>query len=224
LSDKVIKAENVKILANPLPHRLSFLASRETKGSGAGARDKAEESSGKSDSGGPAENPAEAGKEAYERGFAEGAAGQENQSLQAMKALHEILREAGDRKRKFYAEAEAQMLSLVLAVAEKVVCDEIATNDKIILAVLKEAVKNVVDREGMKIHLNPQDFRYLMDRSGDLPPELKNMKNLTFEEDEGIKQGGAVLETLSGEVDARLEQRLQEVKSALEMKGHEGGR
>ncbi len=52
----------------------------------------------------------------------------------------------------------------------------------------------------------------------DFLKEMNGMKNVVFEEDAGVNQGGAVLETLSGEVDARLEHQLQEIKMALNAK------
>jgi flagellar assembly protein FliH len=105
-----------------------------------------------------------------------------------------------------------------LAVAEKVIYDEVATNDQIILGILREAIKGVVDREGMKIHLNPQDFLFMNEMKTNFLKEFSGLKNVTFEEDHEIHRGGAMLETLSGEIDARLEQRVKEVKGALKIK------
>jgi flagellar biosynthesis/type III secretory pathway protein FliH len=38
---------------------------------------------------------------------------------------------------------------------------------------------------------------------------------MVFEEDSSVKRGGAVVETMFGEVDARLENQLKEIKTAL---------
>jgi flagellar biosynthesis/type III secretory pathway protein FliH len=159
-----------------------------------------------------------AGKQAYDQGFAAGVALQKEQSLTTLKALSQILREVGDLKLKLFADAEEQMLRLVWAVAEKVIYDEVSTNSQIVLGVLREAVKGVVDREGMKIHLNPQDFLFMMDMKADFLKEFNGVKNVIFEEDGEIQRGGALLETLAGEVDARLEQRVKEVKGALKIR------
>jgi flagellar biosynthesis/type III secretory pathway protein FliH len=70
----------------------------------------------------------------------------------------------------------------------------------------------------MKIRLNPQDMQFLKEMKPDFLKEFTVIKNVTFEEDGAIKRGGAVLETLAGEVDARLEQRFSEVKAALQIK------
>ena len=157
-------------------------------------------------------------KQVYDQGFAAGVALQKEQGLTTVKALSQILREVGDVKKKLLASTEEQMLSLVLAVAEKIIYDEVSTNPQIIRGVLREAVIGVLDREGMKIRLNPQDYHFIMDMKADFLKEFGGVKNVTFEEDGGLQRGGAVLETLAGEVDARLEQRLKEVKEALQRK------
>ena len=45
--------------------------------------------------------------------------------------------------------------------------------------------------------------------------EVNGVKNIAFEEDPGIQPGGVVVETLFGEVDARLEQQFQEIKAGF---------
>lgn len=217
MSSKVIKAKNVQLVAKELPGQSRFLGHPEggrTNNliSGAAAypdHDGLDSGDEKAD---------RARKHAYDQGFAAGVALQKEQSLTTLKALSQILQEVGDLKKKLLADAEEQMLSLVLAVAEKVIYDEVSTNSQIILGVLREAVQSVVDREGMKIRLNPQDFLFMMDMKADFLQEFNGVKNVTFEEDGGIQRGGAMLETMAGEVDARLEQRVKEVKGALKIR------
>ena len=156
-------------------------------------------------------------KNAYDRGFSEGTVWQKKQNLLTLKALAEVLREAEALKRKLYAEAEEQMLDLVLAVAEKVVYEEVSANRKTILTLLREAVKSVMDREGMKICLNPSDYAFIKEMKPDFFLDLDGAKNIAFEADAAIQPGGAVLETNAGEVDARLEQRIKEIKAALKI-------
>jgi flagellar assembly protein FliH len=194
LSDKVIKAQNVHLTAKgSLDYAAAFLDSGDAEA-------------------------AQARKQAYDQGFAGGVALQKEQGLTTLKALSVVLQEVGVLKKKLLSEAEGEMLKLVLAVAEKVIYDEVSTNRQIILGVLREAVKGVLDREGMRIRLNPQDYLFMLDMKADFLQELSGVKNITFEEDGGIQRGGATLETTAGEVDARLEQRFKEVKGALKIK------
>ncbi|HLA26736.1 MAG TPA: FliH/SctL family protein [Syntrophales bacterium] len=215
MSDKIIKAKDVVQVAKPLLPSLGFVRSQPTGNNGnlslqqeAGLAELNEEK----------KATEEVRKEAYKQGFSEGLQFRKNETLQAMKALTGLINEVGALKKKFYEEAEGQMLELIFSIVEKVIHREVATNKDVVLSVLKEAVKNVVDRDGMKIRMNPRDFSFMTEIKADFIREMNGAKDVVFEEDAAIMQGGAVLETLSGEVDARLEQQLKEIKTALNVK------
>jgi flagellar assembly protein FliH len=113
------------------------------------------------------------------------------------------------------AKTEEQIVKLALAIAEKILNQEVATHKDVILGVLKGALKNISETEGMKIRLNPNDFRYMMEAKKDFLQSFEGLRNVVFEEDVAIKRGGAVVETMFGEVDARLENQLKEIKKAM---------
>ncbi len=217
LSSKVIKAKNVRLATTEIP----VLARLRYPEGGRGSNCRSENGDAAVF---PDHNAREsmdeqaARKQAHDQGFAAGVALQKEEIVTTMKALSQILREVGDFREKLFADAEEQMLGLVLAVAERVIYDEVSTNSQIIVNVLREAVASVVDREGMKIYLNPQDYLFIVNMKDDFLRQFNGMKNVTFEEDEGIQRGGALLNTVAGEVDARLDQRLKEVKGALKLR------
>lgn len=218
LSDKVIKAKNVKLVEMPILTQGHFISSKEgTKGGDAHPKG-LEFSLKERGQGRLRERIADTKKEAYEKGFSEGMESRKKEIAQILNAMAEVTRETAELKKRLCAEAEEQMLHLVFSIAEKVIHTEVSTNKNIVLEVLREAVKNVVDRDGMKIRLNPHDLRFIMEIKPDFLQEINGLKNATFEEDASIKPGGVLLETLSGEVDARLEQQLKEIKTALNVK------
>jgi flagellar assembly protein FliH len=67
----------------------------------------------------------------------------------------------------------------------------------------------------MKIRLHPDDFRYIMEIKSDFIRSFDGIKNIVFEEDVSVGRGGALIETVCGEVDARLDQQYNEVKTAM---------
>lgn len=217
LSDKVIKAKNVKVVTVlPAGHKhvsrsdekllQGSISASATPVSADQQRLKAE-----------AKILEQARKEAYDRGFSEGVNWQKKHNLLSLKAIEDILGAAQSLKKSLYADAEEQMLNLVLTVAEKVIYEDVSANKKAILAVLREAVKSVLDREGMKIRLNPRDYAFVKEMDPDLIMGLDGARNIAFEEDAAITPGGAILETNAGEVDARLEQRIKEIKTSMKI-------
>lgn len=215
LSDKVIKAKNVKMIEDPilpggkLPGHVTGMKSSSlypkasvlfTRG---GEKGKLEE------------KIAEARKEAHAKGFAEGVESRKPEFLAALSAMAGVTREIGEVRKRIFSEVEEQMLGLACAIAEKVIHTEVSTNNEIVLAVLRDAVKNVMDRDGIKIRLNPDDLRFITEMNPDFLQGISGLKNMTFEGDAGIQRGGVILETISGEVDARLEEQLTEIKKTF---------
>lgn len=158
-------------------------------------------------------------QQAYAEGLAEGIekgrALHRQEQRQPIESLAALLAEAARIKQALLAEAEGQLLDLALAVAEKVIHLEVTTNREVIQGVLREAIRQIADRSGMKIRIHPEDFRYMMEIKSDFLQTIDGIGNVVFEADNGIARGGALIETLYGEVDARIDQQFREVKGVL---------
>jgi flagellar biosynthesis/type III secretory pathway protein FliH len=107
------------------------------------------------------------------------------------------------------------VLNLAFAVAEKILNHEIATDKDAICKVLGGALRKIADQEGMRIRVNPDDYRYLTERKDDIFPGLEGIRGSMLEEDATIGRGSVVIDSAFGEGDARLEQQLSELKTAL---------
>jgi len=155
----------------------------------------------------------------YERGLSDGIRkGREvekNESLQALKAMSVIVSEMSALKKKTLDNLEEEIVQMSLAIAEKVIHVEATTNREVIRGVLKEAIKNIGDRENMKIRVHPDDFHYMIQIKNDFLQSFDGIRNMVFAEDESIQRGGAIIETVCGEVDARLDQQYYEIKMAM---------
>ena len=158
-------------------------------------------------------------QEAYDLGLAEGvkrgAAQQKQELAKLVKTLSGLIGELTREKKEFLRGMETEVLNLAFAIAEKVLNHEIATDKDAICKVLGGALKKIADQEGMRIRVNPDDYRYLTERKSDVFPELEGIKDIMLEEDAAIGRGSAVIDSTFGEVDARLDQQLSELKTAL---------
>jgi len=154
-------------------------------------------------------------KDAYGKGYTEGLKSQNKDIATKLEVLVAVTKTIPQIKKDILEKGEEQMVKLAIAIAEKILHQEVSTRKEIILDVLKGALKNIAETEGMKIRLNPQDFRYMMEVKKDFLQSFDGIRNIVFEEDSSIKRGGAVVETMFGEVDARLENQLKEIKAAL---------
>lgn len=118
-------------------------------------------------------------------------------------------------RKEIYLYAEKMTVNLALAIAKKVVCHEIATNNEVVLNVVKEAVKKVVDHGRIIIKINPSDLQFIKNSDHGFLNFVDNIKNITFEEDEAISDGGCIIETDFGNIDARIEKQFQVVDEAF---------
>ncbi|HPL62827.1 MAG TPA: FliH/SctL family protein [Syntrophales bacterium] len=161
-------------------------------------------------------------KEAYEKGFAEGVkAGIESEksrSASAVAASSTALRELATLRKKTLERVEPEILDLAVSIAEKIIQREVSAGRDVFVGVLKSAVRDILDREGIRIKLNPKDYQYVMEVDPNILEGLEGIKNPEFESDAGIREGGVVVETRFGEVDARIEKQLEEVRSAMHHK------
>jgi len=161
-------------------------------------------------------------KEAYAKGYSEGIKeGAENERKSLFKTaetLANTLKELDRLKREILEDNEEKILNLVFSVTEKVIHQEVTTNRDFVYSVLKSAIKRVIDKEGIKVRLNPEDYRCILEINPSIIDSFDDIRNMSIVEDNGIGRGGVVIETSSGEVDARLDQQLFEVRKAISRK------
>jgi len=158
-------------------------------------------------------------KNAYDKAFSGGmreGINQEKQKLSmAMESVAKLIQDLKILKNEFFKNSEKEIIDLIFLIAKKVIHREVSTSKNIIIPVLRDTVKNISDREGIKIRLNPNDYRYIMEVWPDFLSKFCDMKNTLIEEDEEISQGGALIETDSGGIDARLDRQLDKIKETL---------
>lgn len=157
----------------------------------------------------------EAFKSGYKKGFGEGVEKQRQEAFKMVQAVTELVKEIGSYKKGIMEKAEGEMIELAFGIAEKVVHQEITTNRDVIQSVMKDAIKSIVDKDGLKIRLNPDDFSYMMEIKNDFLQSIDGIKNVVFEEDAGVRQGGVIVESLFGEVDARIDRQFKEIRHRL---------
>jgi len=153
--------------------------------------------------------------EAYEKGFAEGSAKERRELSEAIKTAVSLILELEYIRRETLERMEVRILDLAFAIAAKVIHQEPRANPEIVVHVLKAAIRNLTDRDGIRIHVNPKDHEYLVSINPEALKEVEGLRNAVFVKDEGIKRGGTLVETAFGEVDARLEEQLSEIGKAF---------
>ena len=158
-------------------------------------------------------------QQGYDEGHQRGTEMQRQEAFYSVQAIAEAIRKMDTLKQHILEGAEQDIVGLAYAIAEKVVHQEVQTNRDVIKAVLTDAIKGIVDKEELKIRLNPQDYRYMLEIKADFFQAIDGVKHIILEEDDKIMRGGVVIESLFGEVDARIDKQLGEMKALLSGEG-----
>jgi flagellar biosynthesis/type III secretory pathway protein FliH len=157
--------------------------------------------------------------EAYQKGILEGHKDGRKagiyEGLKEIETMLHSLRQAMQDIRKFRKElclkAEKETVSLSLAIARKILAQEPAADPKVIAAVVKKSFETVAINAPVRIRINPSELDYLRERRHLIPIEGE----VSFVEDASISCGGCVVESLSGDVDARIESQMDMVAEAF---------
>jgi len=159
-------------------------------------------------------------EKAYAKGFARGEkAGIEsgNEKIESVvNRINKGLSELRKIRQDICLETEQEIVKLAMAIARKIVCNEIRINKNAVVNVVKEAVKKVDGSERVKVKLSIKDFQFINNEKPAIIDKITNIENVGFEMDESISDGGCIIETESGDIDARIEKQFQAVEEAFE--------
>ncbi|MBW2568190.1 MAG: hypothetical protein JRD93_05005 [Deltaproteobacteria bacterium] len=157
-----------------------------------------------------------AAKEAYDRGFSkgvtEGINREKGELSLAAESVAKLIGELKVLKKEFLKDSEKEIIDFVFLIARSVIHKEVSTGSEVLLSVLSDAMKNVQERDGISICLNPEDCRYITEAKPDF---LNSFGDILIEKDEEIGRGGVVIKTRFGTLDARLDQQLNKIRESL---------
>ncbi|MEA3436145.1 MAG: FliH/SctL family protein [Thermodesulfobacteriota bacterium] len=166
------------------------------------------------------ETSGETEEKAYAKGFARGEkAGIKsgNEKIESVvNRINKGLSELTKMRQNIYLETEQEMVKLAMAIARKIVCNEIRINKNTVVNVVKEAVKKVQGSERVKVKLSNKDFQFIKSEKPVIIDKITNIENVGFEIDDSISDGGCIIETESGDIDARIEKQFQAVEEAFQ--------
>lgn len=111
-------------------------------------------------------------------------------------------------------EWEQAVVGLSLKIAERIVRRTLPRQPEIVSGLVQEALQLVGEAVRVQLRLHPEDARFLQSEASNVWESLV-ARELKIVTDEKITRGGCVVQTLHGEVDARLETQLARIASEL---------
>lgn len=146
-----------------------------------------------------------------ESGYAEGRAEVER----LVERTQTILERANDKRGEILAETEQEIIDLVLLITRKVV-KVISENQKsVIISNIVQALRKVKERGNIIIRVNMADLKLSTDHIKEFITLMEGVKSIQVAEDSTIDQGGCIIETEFGEIDARISSQLAELETKI---------
>jgi flagellar assembly protein FliH len=159
-------------------------------------------------------------REAYEKGLEEGQRLAERGLSNVFKSLRDSVEEVIALREQIFRESEEDLLKLSVLVAGAVIRQEIAQDRRILAKVVATALENSKEHDEIVIRLNPEDYKLATSHKNTYLPGIGDGNTLNLKPDNSVSAGGCIVDTVMGEVDARLETQLEEIyKHLLEERG-----
>lgn len=153
----------------------------------------------------------EASQKGYERGCCEA-----QKQYEDLIAEAEFIRESARTEYKeVLAGIESDAVDVILDVAKKVIGIEISFNKEDVLYLVKQAFEKCANKERIVLKLAAEDYDFAVENKNRLLAMVEGIGELEIKKDVSLKEGGCILETPYGCVDAGIQTKLKKIEDAF---------
>jgi len=129
--------------------------------------------------------------------------------------LDGIVTQIGAAREALWARQEPEMVALALDIARQVVKTEVTQNPEVVHALIANAVRRITDKDNVRVRVSVSDAPRVKEMRQDLMELMDGLRHLEIVDDRRVGEGGCVIETNAGTIDAKIETQLSEVARAL---------
>lgn len=154
-------------------------------------------------------------QEAYDLGLEEGTnkAYQENKALLASKIaeFNQLLVSMSQIKVDLETQNEAHMIKLLYHMASRISIKHIELDQTILVEVMRQALNLAQDEENVVVQVASEQLNFIEELKKMSSRDFEFLKKVKLEPNPDIKAGGCIVQTNYGEVDSRIEERLEKL-------------
>ena len=110
---------------------------------------------------------------------------------------------------------ESEMVALTFDIAKQVVKTEVTQNPEVVRAVIANAVRRITDKENVRVRVSVADAPHVKEMRQEILELMDGLRHLEIVDDRRVGDGGCVIETNAGTIDAKIETQLSEIARAL---------
>jgi len=154
-------------------------------------------------------------EEGYQLGIEDGNQLAKEQNQIHLQKAADILEQAYQEKAAIIQEADPFVIELTMEIAKKVIQQELKTDPDALLHIIKQTLSSVYETDSISIGVAPEDFSFVQKQREQLLAMNNGQVEIKVFPDYSIQQGGCIIRTSSGSVDARIDVQLSEIKKVL---------
>ncbi|WP_157722008.1 FliH/SctL family protein [Tumebacillus avium] len=152
----------------------------------------------------------------YQEGMAQGVRQAEADCAGMLMAAEEQYRSAAEERRRYLAEAEPMIVDLALSIAKKIITRESSVDRSFVVDVVSTALEEMHDGGKVEVRVHPDDHDVVQQSREQLRKAVPGQTELLIIKDHSVEAGGCVVCTAFGNIDARIDTQLEEVRKALQ--------
>lgn len=152
-------------------------------------------------------------EEGYQEGLAQGKETAIQEAKNLLSLLESTVEEATNLRATGLESLEDDFLKLSLLLADKIVKKQVNEDISWLEPIIRDALGALGSVDKIIVRVNPEDFELINENRSVLG--LNSRVKIEFDEDLSIRQGGCLIESEKGLIDARLEKRLGKLATHL---------
>lgn len=157
----------------------------------------------------------EAYKNGYSDGFQMGTAKGQEEAARISGEFNQLITDVRNQRGEIFRQAELEIVELALAIARKIISVHAELMPDIVIDSARKAVKLLLDRTSLVVKVAPEQEMFVRENLDRLYEMDDRIQKIDIETDRRVGPGGCMLDTESGNVDARIETELQNIEDAL---------
>lgn len=154
-------------------------------------------------------------RQGFNEGYAEGLQQSQLDYAGRIGLAQEVLDKAYEEKKNIIKESEPFVIELAVNMASKVIQKELAANPETLIHLIKQSLLYSNERSMISICVSPEDYEFVQNQRQQLLESVEGQVEVKILPEHSIEEGGCVIRTSYGSIDARIDVQLKEIKQAL---------
>jgi flagellar biosynthesis/type III secretory pathway protein FliH len=151
----------------------------------------------------------------YEHGHKAGLEKGLDEARRVLRQFEKAIQDAVSQRAELLEEARQRILELVVQISRKVTCDGLEIDPDATLTMIEGVINQLVDRSRLRIKVHPSHLPLLEQNMDRFLSGSTAIKDLRFEADPRVREGGCFIETPTGDIDARIESQFEVIEHVL---------